>query len=120
MAEGFFRKYASKDYEPISAGTRPASEINSVAIEVMKEVGIDISTQRPKYITKDMMRNSTKIVNMGCMEKDWCPTMFVPNLIDWGIEDPNGKSTEKVREIRDEIEVRVRDLIRKLANDADS
>ena len=53
------------------------------------------------------------------MEKDWCPTMFVPNLVDWGIEDPKGKSIEKVREIRDEIEVRVKDLITKLANDAD-
>jgi protein-tyrosine-phosphatase len=120
MAEGFFRKYASKDYEPISAGTRPVSEINPIAIEVMKEVGIDISKQRPKDITEDMMRNSSKIVNMGCMEKDGCPTMFVPNLVDWGIEDPRGKSIEKVREIRDEIELRVRDLIIKLTNDTDS
>ena len=66
------------------------------------------------------MRNSSKIVNMGCMEKDWCPTMFVPNLVDWGIEDPKGKSIEKIREIReirDKIEVRVKDLITKLAND---
>jgi protein-tyrosine-phosphatase len=84
----------------------------------MKEVGIDISKQRPKDITEDMMRNS-KIVNMGCMEKDWCPTMFVPNLIDWRIEDPTGKPIEKVREIRDEIEVRVKDLITKLTNEAD-
>ena len=65
------------------------------------------------------MRNSSKIVNMGCMEKDWCPTMFVPNLVDWGIEDPKGKSIEKIREIRDEIEVWVKDLITKLANDID-
>ena len=110
MAEGFFRKYAPEGYEPLSAGTKPTSEINPIAIEVMKEVGIDISKQRPKDITEDMMRNSTKIVNMGCMEKDWCPTAFVPNLIDWGIEDPKGKSVEKVREIRDEIEQRVKGL----------
>ncbi len=51
MAEGFFRRYAPKDYEPISAGTRPTSEINPLAIEVMKQVGIDISKQRPKDIT---------------------------------------------------------------------
>ena len=85
----------------------------------MKEVGIDISKQRPKDITEDMMRNSSKIVNMGCMDKDWCPTMFVHNLLDWGIEDPKGKSIEKIREIRNEIEVRVKDLITKLADDAD-
>jgi arsenate reductase len=110
MAEGFFRKYASEDYEPLSAGTKPTSEINPMAIQVMGEVGIDISKQRPKDLTEDMMRNSTKIVNMGCMEKDWCPTIFVPNLIDWGIDDPKGKSIEKVREIRDEIEQRVKEL----------
>jgi len=116
MTEAFFRKYAPDDYEPLSAGTKPTSEVNPIAI---KEVDIDISKQRPKNITEDMMRNSSKIVNMGCMEKDWCPTMFVPNLVDWVIEDPNGKSIEKIREIRDEIEVRVKDLITKLANDID-
>jgi arsenate reductase (thioredoxin) len=68
-------------------------------------------------MTEDMMRNSTKIVNMGCMEKDWCPTTFVPNLVDWGIEDPKGKSIEKVREIRDEIEQRVRKLTSSLPKD---
>jgi protein-tyrosine-phosphatase len=114
MAEGFFRKYAPEDYEPLSAGTKPTSEVNPLAIEAMKEVGIDISKQRPKDITEDMMRNSSKIVNMGCMEKDWCPTVFVPNLIDWGIEDPKGKSMEEIREIRDEIEERVKGLIASL------
>ena len=98
MAEGFFRKYAPEGYEVLSAGTKPTSEVNPIAIEAMKEEGIDISKQRPKDITEDMMRNSSKIVNMGCMEKDWCPTVFVPNLIDWGIEDPKGKSIEKVRD----------------------
>ena len=58
MAEGFFRKYAPEGYEPSSAGTRPTSEVNPLAIEVMKEVGIGISKQRPKDITEDMMRNS--------------------------------------------------------------
>jgi protein-tyrosine-phosphatase len=82
MTEAFFRKYAPDDYEPLSAGTKPTSEVNPIAIEAMKEVDIDISKQRPKDITEDMMRNSSKIVNMGCMEKDWCPTMFVPNLVD--------------------------------------
>jgi arsenate reductase (thioredoxin) len=88
MAEAFFRKYAPEAYEPLSAGTRQASEVHTIAIQAMKEVGIDISKQRPKDITEDMMRNSSKIVNMGCMDKDWCPTVFVPNLVDWGIEDP--------------------------------
>lgn len=119
MAESFFRKYAPEGYEPLSAETKPTSQINPIAIEVMKEVKIDISKQRPKDITEDMIRNSAKIVNMGCMDKDWCPTAFVPNLVDWGIDDPKGKSIEKVREIRDEIERRVRELTVNLPKDVD-
>jgi arsenate reductase len=114
IAEGFFRKYAPEGYKPLSAGTKPTSKLNPIAIQAMKEIGIDISKQRPKDITEDMMRNSMKIVNMGCIKKDWCPTMFVPNLTDWGIEDPKGKSIEKVREIRDKIEERVKGLIANL------
>ena len=58
-----------------------------------------------------MMRNSVKIVNMGCMDKESCPTLFLNNLIDWNIEDLKGKSVDKVREIRDEIEWRVTELV---------
>jgi len=118
MAEGFFRKYAPRGYTMLSAGTKPSGEINPLAIEVMKEVGIDISNQKSKEITEDMMRNSTKIVNMGCMDKSFCPTLFIPNVIDWGIEDPKGKSIEKVREIRDDIDTKVRQLAAELTKDS--
>jgi arsenate reductase (thioredoxin) len=117
MAEGFFRKYAPGGYMTLSAGTKPSGEINPLAIEVMKEVGIDISNQKSKDITEDMMRNSAKIVNMGCMDKSFCPTLFIPNLIDWGIEDPKGKPIEQVREIRDDIEQRVKQLVTNLPKD---
>ena len=70
MAEGFFRKYSPDGYEPLSAGTIPANNINPVAIEVMREVGIDISKQRSKILTEDMIRKSTLRVNMGCVEKE--------------------------------------------------
>jgi len=111
IAEGFFRKYAPKGYKAISAGTKPVSQINPVAVGVMKEVGIDISNEASKDITEDMIRNSTQIVNMGCMERESCPTLFLHNLLDWNIEDPKGKSIEKVREIRDEIEQRVKEIV---------
>ena len=77
----------------------------------MKEVGIDISHQKSKEITEDMMRNSSKIVNMGCMDKKNPVQLFFNNVLDWNIEDPKGKSVEKVREIRDEIEQRVKELV---------
>ncbi len=58
-----------------------------------------------------MIRNSDVCVNMGCMDKQSCPTLFINNIIEWTIEDPKGKSLEKVREIRDDIEQRVRQLV---------
>lgn len=114
MAEAFFRKYAPKDYTSNSAGTVPTSEINPIAVEAMKEVGIDINSQKPKDLTEDMMRNATKIVNMGCMDDKYCPAPFIPKVIDWGIEDPKGKPIEKVRKIRDEIEKRIKEMIPEL------
>ena len=69
---------------------------------------IDISNQKSKELTEDMIRNSSNIVNMGCMEKESCPTLFLQNLLDWNIEDQS-KPIEKVREIRDEIDQRVKD-----------
>ena len=110
MAEGFFRKYAPRGYSTISAGTKPSGQINPLAIHAMTEVGIDISKQRSKIITENMIRNSTVPVNMGCMDKESCPALFIHNLLEWRIEDPKGKSLEKVREIRDNIEQRVRQL----------
>jgi arsenate reductase (thioredoxin) len=115
IAEGFFnQKYAPKGYRAISAGTRPVSQINSVAVQVMNEVGIDISTQKSKIITEDMIRSSAKSVNMGCIESAKCPMLFINNVIDWGIEDPKGKSIEKIREIRDEIDRRVKEIAQSL------
>jgi arsenate reductase len=114
MAEGFFNKYAPGRYHSISVGTKPISEVNPVAIEAMREVGIDISNQKSKKITEDMIRNSYKTINMGCMDKDSCPTLFLANVLDWNLEDPKGKSIEKVREIRDEIDRRVNELVASL------
>jgi arsenate reductase (thioredoxin) len=111
MAEGFFRKYAPKGLETNSAGTVPTSQTNPIAVEAMKEIGIDISSQKPKDLTEDMMRNATTIVNMGCIDDKYCPVLFLPKVIDWGIEDPKDKPIEKVREIRDEIEKRVFEII---------
>lgn len=114
MAEGFFKKHALGGYDAISAGTRPVSIVNPISIEVMKEVGIDISNQRPKILTEDTIKNSSVRVNMGCIEKESCPTLFIHNVLDWNIEDPKNKPIEKVREIRDIIKERVRELVSNL------
>jgi arsenate reductase len=115
MAEGFFnQKYAPKGYSAISAGIRPASSINPLAVQAMNEVGIDISSQISKIITEDMIRSSARSVNMGCMERTECPMLFINNIVDWSIEDPKGKPIEKVREIRNEIERRVKEIAQSL------
>lgn len=115
MAEGFFRKYAPAGYySAVSAGTKPAGQVNPVAMEAMKEVGIDIGAQRSKIITDEMIRDSVKAVNMGCVDRTECPVLFLSKPADWSIEDPKGKGIEKVREIRDEIERRVIELVKDL------
>lgn len=114
MAEGFFRKYAPKGYEAISAGTKPTPEINPIAVEAMKEIGINLSKQKPKVLTSEIISDSILSVNMGCMDKTECPAVFIKHSVDWNIEDPKGKSIEKVREIRNTIELKVRQLCKTL------
>lgn len=111
MAEGFFKKYAPSRFKTASAGTKPAYQLNPIVVEAMKEVGIDISKQKSKELTDEMIRDSYKVVNMGCMDKNFCPTIFVPKVIEWNLEDPKWKSITEVREIRDEIEKRIKEFV---------
>ena len=114
MAEGFFRKIAPDAYQGISAGTKPVSEINPLAIQAMKEVDIDISDNISKLVTNEMIEESDSVVNMGCMDKESCPALFVEDVADWDIEDPKGKSIEDIRRIRDSIETKVNKLVSEL------
>jgi len=116
MAEGFFREYAQK-FEVVSAGTIPESKLNPVVVDAMKEVGIDITNQKPKLFSNQMIENSTKTVNMGCMDRESCPSLFVKDVLDWNIADPKGKTIEEVRKIRDQIKSNVLELIKKLEDD---
>ncbi len=115
IAEGFFRKHASGGITCVSAGTVPADNVNPDAIVVMREVGIDISRNKPKILSNEMIDRASTIINMGCMDNNSCPVALLKTskiMQDWGIEDPNGKTIAKMREIRDEIERKVLDLIR--------
>ena len=114
IAEGFFKKLAPSDYDGISAGTKPISEINPLAIQAMKEVDIDISQNQSKLITNEMISESSSVVNMGCMDKESCTALFVEDVADWDIEDPKGKSIEDIRRIRDSIETKVNKLVSEL------
>ncbi len=114
MAEGFFRKIAPDGYQGISAGTKPANQINPLAIQVMNEINIDISQHKSKLISSKMIKNSDIVVNMGCMDKESCPALFVEEIDDWGIQDPKEKPIDQVRKIRDSIETKVNKLVSEL------
>jgi len=114
MAEGFFRKYAPKGWNAMSGGSSPKSCVNPLAIQVMKESGVDISNHKAKILSEDQIRGSDLKVNMGCMDTTECPSLILGNYVDWGIEDPKDKPIEKVREIRDQIETKVKELVKEL------
>ena len=107
-----------KKYAPhiraASAGTRPAAQPHPAVIAAMREVGIDI-TKKPEPMTNAMIRDSNRIVNMGCIDQESCPAMFVKDVDDWGIPDPKDKSLEDVRHIRDQIRAQVQELVVKLS-----
>ena len=111
MAEAFFRKFAPNYFSVSSAGTTPSSKLNPIVIQIMKEVDIDMKNQQPKLLFDSMIDNSFKTVNMGCMDKESCPSLFVKDVIDWNISDPKQKPLDDVREIRDKIEFEVMNLI---------
>ena len=111
MAEAFFNYIAKGKASAASAGTNPASAVNPIVVQAMLEVGIDISQQKPKALTFDMMENADRVITMGCGVEEVCPASFVPTE-DWNLEDPHDQPIEKIRQIRDEIKVRVEVLVK--------
>ncbi len=111
MAEAFAKKYGGDKIVASSAGNQPAATINPAVVEAMKEKNIDISQNKPKEITAKIAMDADLIVTMGCSAQGICPGPFFKPTVDWALEDPKGKPIEKVREIRDEIERRVKQLI---------
>ena len=111
MAEAFFKKYAPNKFNVISAGTIPSSQLNPLVVKVMKEIEIDLDDQQPKLLSNNMIDGSFKTINMGCMDKESCPSLFVKDVLDWNISDPKEKSIDEVRKIRDQIKTEVVNLI---------
>ena len=114
MAEAFFRKFIKDEFNVISAGTIPSTKLNPIVVQVMEEIGIDMTSQSPKTISNSMIDDSFKTVNMGCMDKESCPSLFVKDVIDWNIPDPKEKTIEEVRKIRDQIKSEVLNLIKSI------
>jgi arsenate reductase (thioredoxin) len=109
MAAGLLDHLAAGKVRVLSAGSAPAGQINPAVVEVMSEVGIDLSQEFPKPLTGEALEAADIVVTMGC--GDACPVYPGKRYLDWELTDPAGRSVEEVRPIRDEIERRVRELI---------
>ncbi len=116
MAEGFAEAFGEGKIEVYSAGSRPASSIDPLVIEVMKEKGIDLSRKRPKTLNDLPPVEMDYLVTMGCEET--CPAVATKKIIEWEIPDPKGKTIQYYRQIRDLIEDKVKTLLRE-ANQID-
>jgi glutathione/glutaredoxin type arsenate reductase len=112
MAAGFMQSLGKDKVNVLSAGSMPNDEINPVAVEVMKEVGIDISNNQPKVLTTEQVKESDVVITMGC--GDACPIFPGKRYEDWQLEDPAGKDIETVRKIRDEIKSRIEAFLSEL------
>jgi arsenate reductase len=111
MAAAFFTALADPARATaLSAGTEPAERVHPEVVEVMREVGVDLSGARPTRLTDELARGASLLVTMGCGES--CP--FVPGLerLDWNLPDPKGLALERVRAIRDDIRAHVSELVR--------
>lgn len=109
MAAGWLEHLAGGRIRVLSGGSAPAEAINPVAVEAMREVGIDIAGRRPESWTDEDLETSDVIVTMGC--GDSCPVVPGKRYLDWELTDPAGKPLDEVRPIRDEIGGRVRNLM---------
>lgn len=111
MAAAFFNQLSdAAKARAMSAGTEPGPRVHPEVLEVMREVGIDLSDAQPQLLTADLARTASLLVTMGCGDK--CP--YVPGLRrdDWPLSDPKGRPLDEVRRTRDEVRSRVQALIK--------
>jgi arsenate reductase (thioredoxin) len=98
------------DVDIVTGGTDPADRIHEEVVEAMAEPNFDLARRTPREVTFEELRDCEYVVTMGCSATDVCPATWSGENRDWGLDDPEGKTPEEVREIRDEIAVRVREL----------
>jgi protein-tyrosine-phosphatase len=118
MAAALLARHAGGWVRVRSAGTAPADEVDPAVVRVMAEVGIDLREELPKLLTDDAVREADAVVTMGC--GDACPVYPGKRYLDWELPDPAGKTVAEVRPIRDEIDRRVRALLKELASGAEA
>jgi arsenate reductase (thioredoxin) len=112
MSAALFERDAGGKHHALSAGTTPAEHVHPEVVEVMREVGIDLSERTPQLLTSELAEQADIVVTMGC--GDQCPFIPGKRYIDWELPDPSGQSVTAVRSTRDEIATRVNALLDEL------
>jgi len=117
MSQALFEREAAGRHSAASAGSRadPNGAVHPPVVEVMEELGIDLSDRSPRRLNEQMAREADVVVTMGC--GDECPYFPGKRYLDWELPDPKGQESDAVRDTRDEIAARVRDLVAYLDGD---
>jgi len=113
MAAALLDRHAAGRVRVRSAGSAPASEINPAVVAVMGELGLDLTGEFPKPLTRAAVQAADVVITMGC--GDACPIYPGKRYLDWELDDPAGKTIDQVRPIRDNIDTRVQQLLAELA-----
>ena len=108
MSAALFERAAGGRHRALSAGTTPAERVHPEVVEVMRELGIDVSNRVPRQLTRELAKQADVVVTMGC--GDECPYIPGKRYVDWDLPDPKGRPIEEVRAIRDDIAERVKEL----------
>ncbi len=112
MSEALFERAAAGRHDALSAGTAPAEHVHPVVVDVMRELGIDVSDRVPQLLTRELAEQADVVVTMGC--GDECPYIPGKRYLDWDLPDPAGRPVDEVRTTRDEIAGRVKALVAEL------
>jgi arsenate reductase (thioredoxin) len=118
ISQALFEQAAGDRHRALSAGTTPAARVHPTVIEVMQEIGIDLTDQTPTVLTRELAEQADLVITMGC--GDQCPVIPGKQYLDWDLPDPGNQPLATVREIRDEINAKVRKLIKRLNEPADA
>ena len=112
MSQALFTRAANGRHHALSAGTTPADRVHPEVLEVMDEIGIDLSDRTPQRLTRELAERVDLVITMGC--NDECPVVPGKRYLDWDLTDPAGQPIDRVRDIRDEIAERVAVLVGEL------
>jgi arsenate reductase len=112
MSQALFERATEGRHQALSAGTTPADHVHPEVVEVMHELGIELADREPKLLTRELAEQADVVVTMGC--GDECPYIPGRRYVDWDLEDPKGRPLDEVRATRDEIDRRVKQLVKEL------